>query len=61
MVHISPPHAQASSGHVLKLSAQDGYSDDSADDVKLARKTWMKEDVIGSESLSCEDIFGSFS
>ena len=32
----------------------DAYDDDSADDVRLAWRVWMKEEVNVSEGMSCD-------
>ncbi len=53
-VVISPPRAQASSGLVLRPRVPDAYDDDLADDVRLAWRQWMKEEINVSEGLSCD-------
>jgi hypothetical protein len=37
-----------------QTSCASAYDDDSADDVKLAWRAWMKKDVKVSEGLSCD-------
>ena len=50
---VRAPRAQASSGLLLKPRQPDSEHDDSADEIRLAWKPWMKESINDAEGISC--------